>query len=101
MPRDGQSNVVPMIRAFRARPAMGLKRSLARQLASERAEAVSTLLAKAAADADGRMHEHLGDLAYVAGAKADLLLALSSGHYHEARGILTCWRRLRKGVRPA
>lgn len=78
------------------RPAPGLERSIARAFRAEQADEVCRGLLRWAPLTDMPTRQKLTDLAYCEGAKADVLRALSDGHYREARAALACWRALHR-----
>lgn len=77
---------------------VGLERSIARAHRWEIAERVSRGLLRVAEAAEPSVRQRITDLAYLEGAKADVLRALSDGHYHEAREALACWRCLHRAI---
>lgn len=77
---------------------VGLERSIARAHRWEVAERVSKGLLRVAQVAEQPVAQSVTDLAYLEGAKADVLRALSDGHYMEARDALSCWRALHRAL---
>lgn len=77
---------------------VGLERSIARAHRWEVAERVSKGLLRVAGTAEPPASQRIIDLAYLEGAKADVLRALSDGHYWEAREALSCWRSLHRAI---
>jgi hypothetical protein len=77
---------------------VGLARSIARAHRWEIAEQVSRVLLRVAEAAEPAVRQRITDLAYLEGAKADVLRALLDGHYHDAREALACWRCLHRAI---
>lgn len=89
-------NAISYIR--RRHRGVGLERSIARAYRWEVAERISRGLMRVAQVAEQPAAQRITDLAYLEGAKADVLRALSDGHYREAREALSCWRSLHRAL---
>lgn len=83
---------------IRRRHPAGFQRTLARERRCDQAELVSRGLLRLASCAEPPASGRITDLAYLEGAKADVLRALAEGSLREAREALQCWRALHRAI---
>lgn len=86
------------ITRIRPRRAMSTERSIARAFRADAADRVCRGLMRLAQTAEPPARQRLTDLAYLEGAKADVLRALADGYLGEARSALACWRALHRSL---